>query len=333
MKEINITQNEENQRLDKFLFKYFNTAPKSFVYKMLRKKRIKHNGKKAEGSEIIKAGDSLQMYLSDETMGAFMEEKAVAKAERHFGIVYEDDNIIIVSKPAGLLVHPEKAGEKDTLIDQVLYYLSQKGQYCPSKESSFTPAVCNRLDRNTGGIVIAGKNLRSVQELNRIIAERKLKKYYVTMVRGEFEEEKELFGYHIKDGVSNSVKVLKKEVPGAKKVYTKVRPLCVKDKFSFLEIDLITGKSHQIRAHLKSMGYGVVGDRKYGDERINRIFREKYGLNNQFLFALSVVFEEEGGPLGYLYGRRFTADLPDIFEAIKRDYFGSFDLDVDREGF
>ena len=207
--------------------------PKSFVYKMLRKKRIKHNGKKAEGSEIIKAGDSLQMYLSDETMGAFMEEKAVAKAERHFGIVYEDDNIIIVSKPAGLLIASQKSGRKRYPYRSSTILLSQKGQYCPFKRIKLYSCRLQPHDRNTGGIVIAGKNLRSVQELNRIIAERKLKKYYVTMVRGEFEEEKELFGYHIKDGVSNSVKVLKKEVLGAKKVYTKVRPLCVWQLFIF----------------------------------------------------------------------------------------------------
>ncbi len=323
MKQLNITEMEENQRLDKFLFKYFNTAPKSFVYKMLRKKRIKYNGKKAEGSELIKKGDTLQMYLAEETMDSFMEEKAVPKAERHFGIVYEDDNILIVSKPAGLLVHPEKSDDKNTLIDQILYYLYEKGQYVPSKDSSFTPAVCNRLDRNTGGIVIAGKNIKAVQAVNKAIAERKVKKYYITMVRGTFEEEKELYGYHIKDEFTNKVKVLKKETPGAKKIFTKVLPLCVKDNYSLLEIDLITGKSHQIRAHLKSMDYPVIGDRKYGEERINRRFKDKYGLNNQYLFAYKVVWQEKEGPLGYLYGKEFKADLPDYLENIKRDYFGA----------
>lgn len=323
MKEVNITQKEENQRLDKFLLKYFNTAPKSFVYKMLRKKRIKYNNIKAEGSEIIKAGDTLQMYLAEETMDSFMAERTLQKAERHFGIVYEDDNILMVSKPAGLLSHPEKSTDTDTLIDQILYYLSQKGQYIVSKENSFTPAICNRLDRNTGGIVIAGKNLSAVQEVNRVIAERKLKKYYITMVRGEMTEEKEFFGYHIKDSSTNQVKVLKKETPGAKKIYTKVKPIAVRDKYSLLEIDLITGKSHQIRAHLKAMGYLVIGDRKYGEERVNRVFREKYGLNNQYLFAYRMVWEEKEGSLGYLYGKEFVAKLTDSLESIKRDYFGN----------
>ncbi len=327
MKEIEITQNEQNQRLDKFLFKYFNAAPKSFVYKMLRKKRIKYNGKKAEGGEMLKNGDTLQMYLSEETMDGFMQEKSLNKAERHFGIVYEDDNIIIVVKPAGVLSHPEKDSDNDTLIDQILYYLYEKGQYIPDKESSFTPAICNRLDRNTGGIVIAGKTLAAVQDVNRMIAEKKIKKYYITMVRGEMTENREFFGYHLKDGETNQVKVLKSEAPGAKKIYTKVHTLSVREKFSLLEIDLITGKSHQIRAHLKSMGYPVVGDRKYGDDRVNRIFREKYGLNNQFLFAHRILWGEDDGVLGYLSKKEFAAKLSGNLFAIKKDYFGQEGLD------
>ncbi len=321
MKEVNITGKEENQRLDKFLLKYFNNAPKSFVYKMLRKKRIKFNGKKAEGNEIIKNGDKLQMYIAPETMDSLMSEKEIVKAERHFGIVYEDDNILVVSKPAGLLSHPESSADKNTLIDQILYYLYEKGEYDMSKESSFTPAICNRLDRNTGGIVIAGKNLAAVQAVNKAIAQRKIKKYYITMVRGEFTQEKELFGYHVKDELTNTVKVLKKEAPGAKKIFTKVKPIAVKDNFSLLEIDLITGKSHQIRAHLKSMGYPVIGDRKYGEMRVNTRFKDKYGLNNQFLFAYKIAWHENEGVMAYLNGKEFTAVLPDYIENIKRDYF------------
>ena len=321
MKEVNITGKEENQRLDKFLLKYFNNAPKSFVYKMLRKKRIKFNGKKAEGNEIIKNGDKLQMYIAPETMDSLMSEKEIVKAERHFGIVYEDYNILVVSKPAGLLSHPESSADKNTLIDQILYYLYEKGEYDMSKESSFTPAICNRLDRNTGGIVIAGKNLAAVQAVNKAIAQRKIKKYYITMVRGEFTQEKELFGYHVKDELTNTVKVLKKEAPGAKKIFTKVKPIAVKDNFSLLEIDLITGKSHQIRAHLKSMGYPVIGDRKYGEMRVNTRFKDKYGLNNQFLFAYKIAWHENEGVMAYLNGKEFTAVLPDYIENIKRDYF------------
>ena len=322
MKEIKITTKEENQRLDKFLFKYFNKAPKSFVYKMLRKKRIKLNGGKAEGSEIIATGDVINMYIAPETMDSFMEAKEVNKAERHFGIVYEDENILIVTKPAGLLTHPESVNDKNTLVDQILFYLNEKGEYVPDKESSFTPAVCNRLDRNTGGMVIAGKNLSAVQAVNKAIAEKKIQKFYYTMVRGEMKESHEFFGYHIKDEKTNQVKVLKKETPGASKIFTKVRPVEVKDGFSLLEVELITGKSHQIRAHLKAMGYSVVGDRKYGDERVNKRVKEKFGLNNQFLYACRLVFNENEGYISYLKGKEFSSKLPDNLENIKRTYFG-----------
>ncbi len=321
MKEIRISPKEENQRLDKFLLKYFNKAPKSFVYKMLRKKRIKLNGAKAEGNEIIANGDVLTMYLSEETMDSFMEAKTVNKAERHFGIVYEDENIIIVSKPAGLLTHPQSAQDKETLIDQILYYLHEKGEYSADKEASFTPAVCNRLDRNTGGLVIAGKNLQSVQAVNKAIAQKHIQKFYVTMVRGEMTQRCEFYGYHVKDEKTNTVRVLKKETPGASAIFTNVNPLKVKDGFSLLEVELITGKSHQIRAHLKAMGYSVVGDRKYGDERVNKKVKEKYGLNNQFLYACRLVFNEQDGYISYLNGREFTSKLPDNLEVVKRAYF------------
>ena len=321
MKEININQNDSNQRFDKFLFKYFNTAPKSFIYKMLRKKRIKLNGSKAEGGEILRDGDTITMYLSDETISSFMEEKSVPKAERHFGIVYEDDNVIISEKPAGLLTHPQNNTDRDTLIDQILYYLYQKGQYNPSKESTFTPALCNRLDRNTGGIVLAGKNLMALQELNNAIASRKIQKFYITMVCGRLEEEKEFFGYHLKDDKTNQVKVLKKYVPGSSKIFTKVRPLVSNDKYTLLEVELITGKSHQIRAHLRAMGHPVVGDRKYGDEKVNKTMRDKFGLNNQFLYAYKVVFNQNEGGLSYLYKKEFISKLPAQFERVKNGSF------------
>ena len=321
MKEIKISQKEENQRLDKFLLKYFNKAPKSFLYKMICKKRINLNGAKAAGSEIITNGDILSLYLSEETMDSFMEAKEVSRAQRHFGIVYEDDNLLIVSKPAGLLTYPQSPQDKETLIDQILYYLYEKGEYSADKEASFTPAVCNRLDRNTGGIVIAGKNLQAVQAVNKAIAQKRIQKFYVTMVRGELNESKEFYGYHVKDEKTNTVKVLKKETPNASAIYTKVSPLKVKDGFSLLEVELITGKSHQIRAHLKAMGYSVVGDRKYGDERVNKRVREKFGLNNQFLYACRVVFNEKDGYISYLYGKEFSSKLPDNLEVVKRAYF------------
>lgn len=321
MKEIIITDNEQNQRLDKFLFKYFNTAPKSFVYKMLRKKRIKYNTAKAEGSEMLKSGDTLQMYLAEDTIDNFMEEKSVVEAKRHFGIVYEDDNVIIVNKPAGLLTHPEKSTDTDTLIDQILYYLHEKGQYIPTKETSFTPAVCNRLDRNTSGIIIAGKNLMAVQSINQAIAEHKLEKYYTTMVKGSIQSDGEAIGYHTKSSADNMVKISKTETEGSKKVVTKYKVIKSVSGFTLVEVNLVTGRPHQIRAHFKYMGYPVVGDRKYGNERTNMLFKEKYALSNQFLHAHRLVWNDEDSPLSYLNEKDLTAPLPEAFNRIKIDIF------------
>ena len=203
MKEIKITEQQQNQRLDKFLLKYFNKAPKSFIYKMLRKKRIKYNGKKGEGNEILQKGDCLQLYISRETMESFMEQKAIYKAERHFAIVYEDDDLLVVSKPAGLVVHPQNNNDRNTLIDQILYYLYEKGEYTPTKESTFTPAICNRLDRNTSGIVIAGKNLKAVQAVNDAIAKGNINKYYITLVKGSITQHGKVVSYLKKDSEKN----------------------------------------------------------------------------------------------------------------------------------
>ena len=321
MKEIRITKNEENQRLDKFLLKYMNKASKGFLYKMLRKKRIKYNGGRAEGSELLKAGDTLQLYLAEETISSFMEEKTVAEAKRHFAIVYEDDDILVVSKPAGLLTHPEKSSDKDTLIDQILYYLYQKGQYLPEADSSFTPALCNRLDRNTSGIVIAGKTLKGVQAVNETIRSHKLDKYYLTLVAGEIREAGEITAYLTKDEEKKQVRISKREGSG-KKTMTKYRPLACAKGYTLLEIHLITGKTHQIRAHMQSIGHPVVGDRKYGSEHSNQKFREEYALSNQFLHAIRVEWKEKDGPLGYLYGKEMMAPLPKTLQEICDGLFG-----------
>lgn len=321
MKEIIITKQEENQRLDKFLLKYFNTAPKAFIYKMLRKKRIKLNTKKAEGNEMLAEGNTLQFYLAEETMSGFMEEKKLDLCERHFGIIYEDDQILLVSKPAGLLTHPEKPGEKNTLIDQILSYLYEKGQYLPTKESSFTPAVCNRLDRNTSGLIIAGKTLAAVQNINEAIAQHRLEKNYLTMVKGKITKEGTLSGWLKKEERNNQVKVTIKEQEGSKQVITKYRPLKNTADFTMLEIQLVTGKSHQIRAHLKAIGHPVVGDRKYGDEKVNQIFKEQYALSNQFLHAYKLTWKQSTGILSYLMGMEFTAPLPIALRKICQDYF------------
>ncbi|MFI3175526.1 MAG: RluA family pseudouridine synthase [Bacillota bacterium] len=319
MRELHLTKNEENQRLDKFLLKYMNKAPKSFIYQMLRKKRIKLNKAKAEGNEILKQDDVLQFYLSDETLSSFMEEKTLVKAERHFAILEEDDHFLAVGKPAGLLTHPETADSRDTLIDQVLYYLYEKGQYTPAKDAAFTPALCNRLDRNTSGIVLVGKTLRGVQALNELIREKKVDKFYYTVVKGHVEQAEELTGFLSKDISKNQVHIYNDAdgVIDVKKVVTKYRPLAYNKEYdvSYLEIQLITGKSHQIRAHMQSIDHPVIGDRKYGDAEKNRMFLQEFALSNQFLHGGKLKFHHGiEGQLPYLSGRTITAPMPPVFQ-------------------
>lgn len=321
MKEIKITESEQGQRLDKYLMKLFNQAPKSFIYKMLRKKRIKFNGGKSEGADILKSGDIITLYLGDDTMNSFMSEKTVSVTRKRFDVIFEDENIIIMNKPVGLLSHPEKDSDNDTLIDEMLFYLKTKGEYEPSKTSTFTPALCNRLDRNTGGIVLGAKNLAATQALNEVIAEGGVDKYYLTMVKGIISSPTEFVGFLVKDGSKNKVTVLKRETEGAKKIITKVKPLAHSGNFTLLEVELVTGRSHQIRAHLKAMGYPVIGDRKYGDDRVNSYFKEKFALSNQFLFAYRVRFNVKKGILGYLDGKEFSAEPLGTFKKIKTEYF------------
>lgn len=309
MKERKVAPQDANQRLDKYLLKYFNAAPKGFVYKMLRKKRIKYNGKRAEGNELLQPGDTIQFYLAEDTMAGFMEEKPLAAAERHFGIVFENDRLLVVDKPAGLLSHPEKAGDTQTLIDQILYYLAQKGQYAPDKENTFTPALCNRLDRNTSGLVMAGKDFAAVQAVNLALKERKLDKYYLALVKGRIQEPGEAKAYHQKDPGSNRAAIFDAYREGAKAVALSWVPVAQYTGFTLLEIKLLTGRTHQIRAQLSSMGHPVVGDRKYGDERINRLFRQEYALSRQFLHAYRLVWHNPDWEI--------TCPLPPELERIR----------------
>lgn len=307
MKEIKITDQEQNQRLDKYLMKYFNKAPKSFIYKMLRKKRIKLNAKKAEGSEMLKSGDTIGMYLSPETIDSFTEEKTIQKAGRDFDIVYEDNNILLCSKPSGLIVQPDKENDKNTLNDQLLYYLYEKNEYDIGKEAAFKPSICNRLDRNTSGIVALGKNLSATQDLNKAFRNNEVDKYYLTVVKGELKGEGEIVGYHLKDK-NNVVKIYDKYIEGSKEVKTLYKALSFKNGMTLVKIKLITGKSHQIRASLKKLGFAVAGDRKYGDRELNEKLKREYGLDNQLLHCFEITFKQKNTSLEYLYGKTFKAE-------------------------
>lgn len=304
MKEINISSQQQGQRLDKYLMKYMNKAPKSFIYKMLRKKNIKLNGKKAVGNEMLSTGDNIKLFLSDDTIHSFMSEKNVKPVNIDFKIIYEDENIIICNKPSGLICHPDINNKDNTLNDQLLYYLYKKGEYDVSKESDFTPSICNRLDRNTSGIVVMGKNLEAVQELNRAFRDKLIDKYYITVVSGNVSEAGIVEGYHSKS--NDNIATISDD---GKYVLTKYRPIYNDDRYSVLEIKLETGKSHQIRVSMKHINHPIIGDNKYGDININRYFRDKFKLKNQLLHSYKIVLKLDSGKLKYLYDKEFIADF------------------------
>ncbi len=322
MKEMMIGKNEGNQRIDKFLKKYFPKASLGFLYKMLRKKNIKVNNGRVEPQYILKEGDHIQLYFSEDTLASFQEQKEIQEVNIDFHIVYEDQNILLVNKPAGLLVHEDLKESKNTLTNQVIKYLYDKKEYDPSMEKTFVPASINRIDRNTSGIVIFGKNYESIQNLNEMMRHKDcVKKYYQTIVKGKVEESSELSGFLWKDEKANQVRIVDRNREGAKEIRTKLRPLKDNGAFSMLEVEIITGRSHQIRLHLSSIGYPIIGDGKYGDPNTNRKFREKFGLNSQLLHAYKVVFEKAVGSMQYLEGKKFLCPPSEIFHRIERDLF------------
>lgn len=313
MREIIIKKEEENQRLDKFLFKLLNDAPKTFVYKMLRKKNIKLNGLKAAGSEILACGDVLNLYFSDETISKFSSEKEVNFSAGNLEIVYEDDNILAINKPKGVLSHPDN-GEKNSVVDQVLLYLHKKGEYDVSANSTFTPGIVNRLDRNTTGLMLAGKNLAALQGLNGLFREKEeIEKYYLAIVKGNVQKAGKLTGYHVKNAENNKVFIHGNPVEGSSFVNTEYEPVFSCETASFIRIKLITGKSHQIRAHLSHVGNPILGDNKYGSLSFNK----KYKIYTQLLHSEKIVFKTS-----YLSEKNIQASLPSEFKNIANQIFG-----------
>lgn len=321
MEQIIIDFKEKNQRLDKFLLKYFNKATKNFIYKMLRKKNIKYNNGKAQGNEILKSGDSIQIYLSDETINKFKQTASIVETKKEFDIIYEDKNILICNKPIGLLSQKDSKQNYNCLVNQIIYYLYQKGEY--NANQTIKPAICNRLDRNTSGIVIAGKNLIALQEINRFMQNNQISKFYKTIVCGNILESGIIESYYIKDTIKNQAKIIETQQNNACKIITKYKPIKSNNNYTLLEIELVTGKSHQIRSHLKSMGYPIVGDNKYGEIQINNIFRTKYNLKHQLLHAYKIKFNKLSGDLSYLSSQSFEAQNSKIFCQIEKDlYYG-----------
>jgi len=312
-----IYQNESGQRLDKYLVKYLNKATKSFIYKMLRKKNITLNGKKANGSEQINAGDEITLWLSDETINKFNQVE-VTVHDYKLEILYEDAHILLINKASGVL--SQKASDKDiSLNEEIVSYLIDSNQLSYQDLETFRPSVLNRLDRNTSGIIAAGKTLAGSQALSRLLRERGISKYYRCIVKGCISKPEKACGFLEKDALTNTVSVHKAAKSNGAYIETWYEPVTSNGKYTLLNIRLITGKSHQIRAHLASIGFPIVGDHKYGDAQINKYFLKKYHLKHQLLHSYRIEFPELDGVLKALSGQVFIAGLPKKFIDIMND--------------
>ena len=304
MRTITINKNDANQRMDKFLSKRFRTMPKSLMYKYIRTKYIKLNGKKCSIDDILREGDVLTLYIKDEFFEARYDEYEFMKAPKTLSVIYEDENLLILDKPEGVLAHPDKTYHFDSMVARVQHYLYDKGEYDPKKENSFSPAMANRLDRNTGGLIIAAKNAVALKELNRLIKERLIKKLYLCICEGKPKKPSGLLkGTLTKNESKNIVKVSKKSDEG-KEIATQYRVIDSSGKYSLIEIDLLTGRTHQIRAHMASIGCPLAGDTKYGGHPL----RVK-GHTGQALYSYCLRFSEiVDSPLSYLSGKEFKAN-------------------------
>lgn len=300
MKEFIIQKNEENQRFDKYLKKLLPNATTSFLYKMMRKKNIVINKKKVEGNEKLKAGDVVSIFLSDETFEKFHVNLEELKKEydslksltlKGLKIIYEDDEMIVVDKPYNML--SQKASDKDLSANEYLLgYMINKGSLSFEEYQTFRPSVVNRLDRNTTGLLLFGKTLNALQQLGEGIRERSIEKYYRAVVAGELKEELELKGYLLKDENTNKVSYHKEQVEGSDYIETGVKPIQSKNGLTLVEIHLVTGKTHQIRLHLSTIGHPILGDMKYGNEKINKKYYESHKVNHQLLHAYRLEFPD-----------------------------------------
>lgn len=319
MKEITIGKNDAGQRLDRFVGKAVPLLPESLLQKYIRLKRIKVNGKGAKRDYHLISGDTVQLYINDEFFERPREENSYLKISTpRLHILYEDNHLLLVDKKPGVLCHSAGKWDYNTLIANIQAYTYQKGEWNPRGENAFAPALCNRIDRNTGGIVIAAKTAEALRIMNQKIKDREIEKYYLCIVHGKpSPAEGTLSGYIFKDAKKNQVYVKHQPEPGAKLSQTKYRVLQTKNGLSLVECELLTGRTHQIRAQMADAGWPLLGDGKYGSERKNKQFGETSG---QALYSYRLLFRftTDSGALSYLNGKEFSIDSIDFVEK----YFG-----------
>lgn len=305
MTEITVSKNDAGQRADRFLSKAYPNLTLPLICKLMRKKRIKLNGAKTEPNTKLSEGDVFRFYLSDELLSrGGGKESDFRTVPSELDIIYEDENILLCDKPVGMVVHEDNDNTSDTLINRIKCYLWKKGEYIPEEEQSFAPALCNRIDRNTGGIVIAAKNAESLRVLNQKIRDRELVKLYLCVVGGRPEKlSATLTAYLQKLADENRVVVSDKKTPENRTIKTKYRVLDSIGSQSLVEVDLLTGRTHQIRAHFAHIGHALMGDGKYGSNKVNK----QYGYDAQALYSYKLTFEftSEAGCLEYLNHRSF----------------------------
>ncbi|MBQ2989512.1 MAG: RluA family pseudouridine synthase [Clostridia bacterium] len=316
MEKLTVGANDAGQRLDKFLTKTFRNLPKSMMYKFIRTKKIKVNRKRAEIGQMLAENDTVELFLPPEFLEREQSDSLFKNIRPSFGVVYEDENLLICNKPVGMLSHADKEGEKNTLIEHVKAYLWQKGEYSPEDEQSFAPALCNRIDRNTCGLVLAAKNAETLRVMNEKIKKRAISKFYLCRVHGvPKQKEATLTGYLKKDADANKVEIFQTVPKNAryaddyKRIVTKYRVLAAVGDEAILEVELVTGRTHQIRAHMASIGHPLLGDGKYAENSADR----KSGVFRQALCSYKLRFEQdEPSVLDYLEGKTFALDMDKI---------------------
>ncbi|MBO5938037.1 MAG: RluA family pseudouridine synthase [Clostridia bacterium] len=313
MRILTVQKNDAGQRLDKFLAKAVKGLPTSMMYKLIRTKKIKVNRKRTEPKYMLSEGDEVQLFIREEFFDSpEKDEGALVRIKPKLNILYEDENIMLLNKRPGVLVHEDTAAAENTLIMHIQAYLYQNGSYDPEEEQSFAPALCNRIDRNTGGIVIAAKNAEALRVMNEKIRNNEISKFYLCLVHGTPKpEQATLHGYLRKNSADNRVEVREAYFSGAKEIITKYRVREKRGDVSLLEVELVTGRTHQIRAHMASIGHPLLGDGKYG---INRAEKQR-GYKYQALYAYRLCFDhtENENALSYLEGKSFALDEKEIW--------------------